>query len=119
MHLFWLGMNFLISLAVITVLFTMILKILPDVQIKWRDVWLGGFITAVLFNLGKCLLGIYLGHSSVGSAYGAAGSLIVLMVWVYYSAQILFFGAEFTRVYKKSNGVRINRLCLNGVKPNL
>src|SRR6185295_5113587 len=95
----WQTINFVLSFAVITVLFTMILKYLPDVKIAWRDVWLGGVLTALLFTLGKYALGMYLGRSSVSSAYGAAGSLVVLLVWVYYSAQILFFGAEFTQAY--------------------
>ena len=92
-------LNFLLSLGVITVLFAMIFKVLPDVSIPWRNVWIGAFVTALLFNLGKSLIGLYLGRSSTVSVFGAAGSLVVLLLWVYYSAQILFFGAEFTRVY--------------------
>jgi membrane protein len=103
----WTVLNFAVSLAVITALFTMIFKFLPDVRIAWRDVWLGGFITAVLFNLGKFLLGFYLGRSSVTSAYGAAGSLVVILLWVYYSAQILFFGAQLTRVYANRCGAHL------------
>jgi membrane protein len=103
-HLFWGALNFTISLGIITVLFAMILKVLPDVKIAWRDVWVGGFLTAVLFNLGKFLLGFYLGRSSVTSAYGAAGSLVIILLWVYYSSQILFFGAELTRVYAIRHG---------------
>jgi len=80
------------------VLFAMIFKILPDIKIAWRDVWIGAVMTAVLFNVGKFLLGFYLGRSSVASAYGAAGSLVIILLWVYYSAQIMFFGAAFTRV---------------------
>jgi membrane protein len=103
-ELFIQAVNFGLSLAVITVLFAMIFKFLPDAKIAWRDVWVGAFITALLFVLGKSGLGIYLGKSSVGSSFGAAGSLVVLLVWVYYSAQILFFGAEVTQVYANRFG---------------
>jgi membrane protein len=99
-------LNFAISLGIITVLFTMIFKFLPDVKIAWRDVWLGGFITALLFNIGKILIGIYLGRSSLSSVYGTMGSLVILLLWVYYSAQILFFGAQFTYVFTHRFGVR-------------
>jgi membrane protein len=99
-------LNFAISLGIITVLFTMIFKFLPDVKIAWRDVWLGGFITALLFNLGKFLIGIYLGRSTLASVYGTMGSLVVMLVWVYYSAQILFFGAQFTFVYTSKFGTK-------------
>ena len=106
-HLSWVAANFVISLGIITVLFAMILKVLPDVKIAWRDVWMGGFLTALLFNLGKFLLGFYLGRGSVTSAYGAAGSLVVILLWVYYSAQILFFGAQFTRIYASTYGSKL------------
>lgn len=99
--------NFVISFGVITLLFAMIYKTLPDVEIGWSDVWIGSAITAFLFTIGKILVGLYLGRSSIGSAYGAAGSLVVILVWVYYSAQILFFGAEFTQVYANQYGSRI------------
>ena len=95
----WQGVNFVVSFGVITLLFAMIFKLLPDVKIAWRDVWIGAILTALLFNLGKFLLGLYLGRSSVTSAYGAAGSLVIVLLWVYYSAQILFFGAKFTQLY--------------------
>jgi membrane protein len=95
----WQGINFVVSFGVITLLFAMIFKLLPDVKIAWRDVWIGAMLTALLFNLGKFLLGLYLGRSSVTSAYGAAGSLVIVLLWVYYSAQILFFGAKFTQLY--------------------
>src|SRR4029077_18457029 len=85
------ALNFFISLGIITALFTMIFKFLPDVKIAWRHVWLGGFITAILFNVGKFLIGIYIGRSSFSSVYGAMGLLVIVLVWVYYSAQILFF----------------------------
>ena len=97
----------MISFGVITLLFALIFKVLPDVKIAWRDVWTGALITALLFNLGKLLLGLYLGRSSVTSAYGAAGSLVVVLLWVYYSAQILFFGAKFTQIYSNRYGVHL------------
>src|SRR5438309_7728022 len=90
--------------AVVVLLFAMIFKFLPDVKIQWRDVWIGAVITAVLFGIGKWLLGFYLGSGAAGSAYGAAGSLITLLLWVYYSSQILLFGAEFTQVYAARAG---------------
>lgn len=93
------GLNLLVSFAVITVLFALMFKYVPAVHISWDHVWTGAIGTALLFTIGKFLLGLYLGKASVGSAYGAAGSLVAMIVWVYYSAQIFFFGAEFTRVY--------------------
>src|SRR5437879_2287695 len=90
--------------AVVVLLFAMIFKFLPDVEIQWRDVWIGAVITAILFGIGKWLLGFYLGSGAAGSAYGAAGSLITLLLWVYYSSQILLFGAEFTQVYAARAG---------------
>ncbi len=90
--------------AVVVLLFAMIFKFLPDVQIQWRDVWIGAVMTAILFGLGKWLLGFYLGSGAAGSAYGAASSLISLLLWVYYSSQILLFGAEFTQVYAQRAG---------------
>jgi membrane protein len=98
------ALNFIISLLVITLLFAMIFKVLPDAKIAWGDVWIGATITALLFAVGKLLLGLYIGRSSVGSAYGAAGSLVVILVWIYYSTQILFLGAEFTQVYANRYG---------------
>jgi membrane protein len=95
----WQLVNFLLSIVVVTLLFAMIFKVLPDARIAWRDVWVGALLTAVLFSLGKFLLSLYLGKSTLTSVYGAAGSLVVLLVWVYYSSQILLFGAEFTRLY--------------------
>lgn len=88
-----------VSLAVMTLLFGMIYRFLPDVRLAWRDVWTGAFVTALLFSIGKFLIGLYLGQSSVASSYGAAGSIVVLLVWVYYSAQVILLGAECTRVY--------------------
>ncbi len=82
-------------------------KVLPDVKIAWKDVWFGAAITAIMFQVGKTMIALYLGHSSVGSSYGAAGSLIVLLVWVYYSSIILFFGAELTQVWARRFGAGI------------
>jgi membrane protein len=100
----WQGVNLLISFGVITVLFAMMYKLLPDTHVSWRDVWLGAAVTSLLFSLGKFLIGLYLGRSAVASSYGAAGSLAVVLLWVYYSAQILFLGAEFTQVYARGHG---------------
>lgn len=98
--------NLIISLAVITGLFALIFKVLPDIEIEWRDVLLGAFVTAVLFTIGKYLISLYLGQSSIASSYGAAGSFVVLLLWIYYSAQILLFGAEFTQVYARRRGAK-------------
>ena len=92
-------LEIVVSLLVLTFVFALLYKYVPDAEIGWRDVWLGGLITAILFTLGKTAIGFYLGQASVGSAYGAAGSLIALLVWVYYSALIMFFGAEFTHAW--------------------
>lgn len=100
-------LNFVISFAVITLLFAVIYKVLPDVKISWRDVWMGAAVTSLLFNIGKLLIGLYLGNSTIGSAYGAAGSFVVLLIWINYSTQILLFGAEFTQVYARTYGSRI------------
>ena len=105
---FWLSLiNFTISFIVITFLFAMIFKFLPEIKIAWKDVWLGAVVTSALFTLGKFLIGLYLGRSEVGNVFGAAGSLAVLLIWIYYSAQILFFGAEFTQVYANRYGSKI------------
>lgn len=104
---FWQILNFGISFAVITFAFGLMYRYLPDVKISWNDVKIGAIITALLFTVGKFSLGVYLGRGSFGSVYGAAGSLIIILVWVYYSAQILFFGAEFTQVYARRYGSRI------------
>jgi membrane protein len=98
------GINFFVSLFVITVVFAFIFKYLPDAQIRWRSVWIGALLTALLFDIGRFVLGYYLGNSQLGGAYGAAGSLLIVLVWIYYSAQILFFGAEFTKVYATRYG---------------
>ncbi|RYF34868.1 MAG: YihY/virulence factor BrkB family protein [Comamonadaceae bacterium] len=98
------GVNFAFSFAMVTVMFAMIYKIMPRVRVEWRDVWVGAAVTALLFTIGKYLIGLYIGKSSVASGYGAAGSLVVVLVWVYYSAQIFLFGAEFTWVYAHTFG---------------
>ena len=104
---FWQTANVVASFFVVAVLFAMIYKFLPDVVISWRDVWIGAAVTALLFTGGKCLIGIYLGHTATASAFGAAGSLVVLLFWVYYSTLISFLGAEFTQVYARRYGSRI------------
>jgi membrane protein len=104
---FWQIANTVISFAVVTFLFAMIYKILPDVTVAWRDVWVGAIVTAALFTIGKYLIGLYIGNSGVASSYGAAGSLVALMIWIYYSSQILLFGAEFTQVFAARYGRRI------------
>nr|WP_144863669.1 YihY/virulence factor BrkB family protein [Hyella patelloides] len=101
---FWEALNFGVSFGFIAVLFALIYKYLPDATIRWKDVWVGAITTALLFSLGKYLIGLYLGRGSLGSAYGAAGSLIVFLTWVFYSAQILLFGAELTQVYARRYG---------------
>jgi membrane protein len=102
----WQGVNTLVSLGVVTALFAMIYQFLPDVDLRLRDVLVGALVTAGLFNIGKYLIGLYLGTSGVATAYGAAGSVVVLLVWVYYSAQIVLLGAEFTRAYVERFGGR-------------
>lgn len=99
-------LHLIISLGLITLLFALIFKFVPDIEIAWRNVWLGAAITAILFTIGKTLIGIYLGQTEVSSTFGAAGSLAVLMIWIYYSSQILFLGAEFTQVFAKRFGKR-------------
>lgn len=96
-----------LALAVVTVLFAMIFKVLPDVQLRWRDVWKGAFLTAVLFGAGRHLISFYLGSTGMASTYGAAGSLVLLLMWVYYSTLILLFGVEFTRAYMDDLGLKV------------
>jgi membrane protein len=91
-------------MGVVSLLFALIFKVLPDVRVSWRDVWIGAVVAAILFNLGKFFLGLYLGRGTIASAYGAAGSLVIILLWVYYSSQTLFLGAEFTRVWAKRFG---------------
>lgn len=105
--LLWPPINFIVSFGVITLLFAAMYKFLPDVKIAWSDVWIGAAMTALLFVIGKFLIGLYLGNSSLSSTYGAAGSIVIILVWAYYSAQILFFGAEFTQVYARKYGSQI------------
>ncbi len=102
----WNAGNLLVSFGVVTLLFAMVYRVLPDVKLLWRDVWLGAVVTAGLFTVGKTLIGLYLGTSGIASTYGAAGSVVVLLVWVYYSAQIVLFGAEFTRAWVEWDGSR-------------
>ena len=97
-------LNFAISFAMISVLFAAIYKVLPDAKLSWADVLVGALVTALLFNVGKFLIGFYLGHSAVASSYGAAGALIIVLLWIYYSAQIFLLGAEFTKVYASRRG---------------
>ncbi len=103
------SIDIVISVGIIFILFGMIFKGLPDVELEWKHVWVGSIVTAVLFALGKYLIGLYIGQSTLGSTYGAASSLVVLLLWIYYSAQILFLGAEFTQVFAEKLG--------EGIKP--
>lgn len=120
------GLNIMVSLLFIAVLFGLMFKMLPDAKIKWRDVWVGSLVTTGLFTGGKFLIGLYLGNSSLNSAYGAAGSLVIILVWVYYSALIFLFGAELTYVYTKevgsgiepyTNAVRVEMIEIEKKKP--
>lgn len=106
----WRTWDFLISFAVVSGLFAMIFKLLPNVQLRWRDVWLGAVATALLFNLGKLIIGYYLATSTIASSFGAAGSVVIVLTWIYYSACILFFGAEITKIYARKFG--------SGIVPN-
>ena len=103
--------SFTTSFVILTILFAVLFRILPSAAVPWRDVWLGSVITVILFSIGKFLIGLYLGNSGVASSYGAAGSLVVILIWIYYSAQILLFGAEFTRLHS------IRRAEQNAVPP--
>ena len=100
----WQAVAFGLSLLVTTLVFSLIFEVLPDVHLRWRDAVVGGVVTTVLFTIGRVLIGLYLGHASIGSAYGAAGSLVVLLVWVYYASLILFAGAEVTQVLARRRG---------------
>lgn len=97
-------LNLLLTFGVVVLLFAMIYRFLPDITLEWRDVWVGAVITALLFTIGKHALGLYLGNSGTASAYGAAGSFVLILLWIYYSAQIVLFGAEFTQVYARRYG---------------
>ena len=103
----WQALTMLLTFAVVMLLFAMIFKVLPDVKIPFRDVWIGAAFTAVLFIVGKLLLGLYISRADLASSYGAAGSVVVLLLWIYYSAQIFFFGAEFTQAYAHRHGSRL------------
>ena len=105
----WQVVNFVISLGVITVLFAMLYRFFPDTEVPWRDVWIGAGITALLFVLSQFLIGLYLAKSSIGSAYGPAGSLVLLLAWVYYASLVFLFGAEFAAVYAHRHGSRVGR----------
>lgn len=111
----WQAMDAALSFSIVTFLFAAIFKVVPDVHVGWRDVWLGAVVTAVLFVIGKAAIAYYLGRSGVESAYGAAGSILVLLAWVYYSSQILFFGAEFTKLHAEENRTHVKPI--QGVKP--
>lgn len=100
--------NFVVSLLITSALFAFLYKLLPDIKIPWKYTFIGGVITSILFTVGKTLLGLYLGNGAVGSTYGAAASLVLILVWVYYAAQIMFYGAEFTQVYARSKGVTLS-----------
>ncbi|MES2696942.1 MAG: YihY/virulence factor BrkB family protein [Verrucomicrobiota bacterium] len=93
-----------VGLVVITVLFALLFKVMPDVRTRWREVWLGAFVTAVLFSIGRFLIALYLGHSTIAKNYGAAGSLVALLIWIYYSCAILFYGAEYIRAHRLVRG---------------
>ena len=108
----WSGVSLIVSLVVTTGLFALLFRVLPDVQLRWRDVTTGAFVTAVLFTVGQQLIGLYLGQSSMTSTYGAAGSVMILLLWVYYSCQILLFGAEFTRAYAERRGMTLQTAAL-------
>jgi membrane protein len=111
--------NFVVSFLVTALLFGSIFKVLPDVPINWSDVTIGALATAAMFTLGKSLIGVYLGRTVVASAYGAAGSLIILLLWIYYSALILFLGAEFTQVYARAHGSHAAAAAISAAAPAL
>jgi membrane protein len=102
-------LNSVVAFAIAFLLFAMIFKILPAVDLDWHDVWTGALVTSLLFTLGKILIGLYLGSSGITSSYGAAGSIITILLWIYYSSLILLFGAEFTKAYAESRGSRKGR----------
>jgi len=110
-------LNTIVSFAVTTGLFMLIFRYIPDAKIAWRDVVPGGLVTAILFTVGEYAIGMYLGKGSFSSSYGAAGSLVVFLAWVYYSAQILFFGAEFTKVYAKQRGPETSTSAAKALTP--
>jgi membrane protein len=99
--------NYGISIGVIALFFALLFKVLPDAKVHWKDVWIGAILTSLLFHLGKYLIALYIGRASVASSFGAAGSLAVLLIWIYYSAQIVLLGAEFTRAYANRLGGKV------------
>ena len=103
----WHAIEFIVSCGIVTALFAMLFKFLPNARVHWRDAWVGALLTAFLFTVGKFLLGLYLAHNSTASAYGVAGSIVLILIWVYYSTQIFLFGAEFTQLYASQHGRRI------------
>jgi membrane protein len=106
----WNALNVILSFGIVTLVFAATYKLVPDVHIDWKDVWVGALVTAVLFTAGKSLIGFYLGRTAIGSAFGAAGSILVVLAWVYYTSQTLFFGAEFTKVYCEEHRSTIQRV---------
>jgi len=106
-ELLWQLVNLAISIGVIAILYALMFKFLPDAEIAWHDAWIGALVASLLFSIGKAAIGIYLGNSAVASAFGAAGSEVLLLLWIYYSAQILFFGAELTQVYANQYGSKL------------
>lgn len=102
-------LNILVSFSILTVLFAMIYKFMPQAEVAWRDVWTGAVVTALMFEIGKLLIGLYVGKTAVASSYAAAGSLVVVLIWVYYAAQVFLLGAEFTWVYSKEHGSQAGR----------
>ncbi len=109
--------NEAVTFIVVTLLFAMMFKLLPDKQVAWRDVFVGALITALLFTVGKLVIGLYIGKSAIGSSYGAAGSLVVLLVWIYYSAQVLFFGAELAHTYAERRSAARRNAARAGERP--
>ncbi len=114
----WQIVDFAISFGVVTLLFALIYKLLPDVDLAWNDVWIGAAITSVLFTIGKSLIGVYLGGSGIASTYGAAGSFVIILLWINYSAQILFLGAEFTQVWANRYGSKMRSSRKNTMHEN-
>lgn len=109
-------LNTLVSFGILTVLFAMIFKFMPQADVAWKDVWTGAFVTALLFELGKLVIGLYVGKSAVASSYAAAGSLVIVLLWVYYAAQVFLLGAEFTWVYANEQGSRAGRASENDIE---
>jgi membrane protein len=110
------AMSFLLSFSIVSLLFAMMFKWLPDTDIAWGDVWLGALVTAALFEIGKVLIGLYIGKQALESTYGAASSIVVVLIWVYYNAQIVLVGAEFTRVYAEHHGSRKSSVTLAQIR---